>query len=74
MSMRPMPWTEALAQVAPDWLAGAVDVRQWADRYGPRITSWSTPRSKAKRDALAVQYGADGHALLAALWSPSTPT
>jgi transposase len=64
---------EALAQVAPDWLAAAVDVHQWADRYGPRVTSWSTPRSKAKRDALAAQYGTDGHTLLAALWSPSAP-
>jgi hypothetical protein len=27
---------EALACAAPDWLAGAVPVREWADRYGPR--------------------------------------
>jgi len=65
--------TEALAQVAPDWLASVVDVHQWTGRYGPRITSWTTSRSKAKRDALAAQYGTDGHTMLAALWSPSAP-
>jgi transposase len=64
---------EALAQVAPDWLAGTVDVHAWAKRYGMRVASWSGPRTKAKREELAAQYGRDGHALLSALYAPGAP-
>ncbi|WP_392676661.1 transposase [Streptomyces sp. LN785] len=36
---------EALARAAPDWLAQAVSVREWADHYGPRTHSEVPPGS-----------------------------
>jgi transposase len=64
---------EVLAQVAPDWLAGTVDIPEWSRRYGMRIASWSGPSSKAGREELTRQYGRDGHALLRALHRPTVP-
>ena len=48
---------EALAAVAPDFLAETVDLAAWAMRYGPRACDWNWPRAKAERDALAEQFG-----------------
>jgi len=39
---------EALACAAPDWLAGAMPVRERAERYGPRTHSWHPPASTSK--------------------------
>jgi transposase len=64
---------EAIAAAAPDWLAGVLDVPDWSARYGARVDSWRLPTSKTKRDALAATYGADGFALLAAVYGPSAP-
>ncbi|MER5689262.1 IS1182 family transposase [Streptomyces sp. NPDC002205] len=57
---------ESLACAAPDWLAEAVPIRQWTERYGPRIDSWQLPSSQAQRTELALAYGRDGFALLEA--------
>jgi DNA-binding transcriptional ArsR family regulator len=51
---------ESLACAVPDWLAEAVPIRQWTQRYGPRIDSWQLPSSKAQRTELALAYGRDG--------------
>src|SRR5262245_5337088 len=64
---------EALAAVAPSWLASVIDVPEWAHRYGPRIDSWRLPASAAKRDRLASVYGSDAVALLRAVYAPSAP-
>ena len=60
---------EALAAVAPDFLAEAVDLEVWAKRYGPRACDWKWPRAKAERDALAEQFGRDGRDLVTALFA-----
>jgi transposase len=64
---------EAVAVAAPDWLAGTIDVADWGRRYGARVDSWRLPVSKTKRQALAVQYGRDGYALLGAVYGTGAP-
>lgn len=61
-----------LAMVAPTWLRARVRT-EWADRYATRLESYRLPRSQAERHALTLTIGADGYALLAALWDPATP-
>ncbi|WP_162467132.1 hypothetical protein [Streptomyces cavernae] len=48
---------EALAVAAPGWLAGQVDVAEFAHRYGPRVDGWRMPSSQTKRDRLAQVFG-----------------
>jgi hypothetical protein len=64
---------EALAVAAPGWLAQAVDVAAWSKRYTARVDSWRLPALKAKRTELALAYGRDGFALLAAVYAPAAP-
>jgi transposase len=64
---------EVLAAAAPGWLAGAVDVHEWAGRYGMRVASWSASRTKAAREELAGQFGRDAFTLLRALYAPGAP-
>ncbi len=64
---------EALAVAAPSWLAGVIDVAEFAERYGPRIEGWTMPRSKTKRDRLAQVFGQDALALCRAAWSDTAP-
>ncbi|WP_319464146.1 IS1182 family transposase [Micromonospora sp. RTP1Z1] len=64
---------EALAAVAPDWLAQAVDVPGWSRRYGPRVDDWRLPKSQTARAELACTYGTDGFALLSAVYDPGAP-
>ncbi|WAZ26677.1 transposase [Streptomyces cinnabarinus] len=64
---------ESLACAAPDWLAEAVPIRQWTERYGPRIDSWQLPSSQAQRTELALAYGRDGFALLEAAHAADAP-
>ena len=63
---------EALAAAAPDWLAGVIDA-SWQRVYGQRIADIRLPESKARRAALAVQYGRDGYLLLRAVRGPAAP-
>lgn len=55
---------QVLAEVAPDFLPATVDLAAFARRYGPRVASWSGPRSAAEREKLTVQYAVDGRALI----------
>ncbi|MET7391786.1 transposase [Streptomyces sp. NPDC005529] len=64
---------EALATAAPSWLAGQVDVAEFAERYGPRVDGWRMPSSQTKRDRLAQVFGQDALALCRAAWAADTP-
>jgi len=61
-----------LAAVVPDWLR-TVAQPAWFERYGRRIEESRLPRSKDKREALALVVGADGFCLLDALDAPDAP-
>jgi transposase len=58
---------EVLADVAPQFLPQVVDLEVWARRYGPRVCSWSGPRTAGEREKLALQYGLDGRRLVEAV-------
>ena len=62
-----------LATVAPAWLR-AHDLPKWGERYGRRLDETRLPTSQEGRRAYAQEIGADGHALLAALYAPHAPT
>lgn len=64
---------EALAAAAPVWLAGQIDVTEFAGPYGPRAGGWRIPSSKTKRDRLARIFGQDALALCRAAWVGNTP-
>lgn len=64
---------EALAVAAPSWLAGQIDVTEFAERYGPRVDGWRMPTSKTKRDRPAQVFGQDTLALCQAAWAAGTP-
>src|ERR671921_135792 len=61
-----------LAAVVPDWLR-TVAQPAWFERYGRRIEEYRLPRSQDKREALALEVGADGFSLLDALDAPDAP-
>ena len=63
---------EALAAVAPEWLATVIDA-SWQEMYGQRIDEIRLPASEARRKELAVQYGRDGYRLLEAVCAPGAP-
>src|SRR5215467_12059783 len=46
---------------------------EWYERYGPRAEVSRFPKETSKRDALALQIGADGYALMAWLWRDESP-
>ena len=62
----------ALAGIAPDWLRGQV-TPDWFERYSVRVEMSRLPKDATARQALADVMGADGHALLAAVYSPAAP-
>jgi hypothetical protein len=45
----------------------------WQRRYAARVDSWRMPSSKTKRVALGNDFARDGHALLHAVWHPTSP-
>jgi transposase len=63
---------DSLAVVAPDWFLVHTQPA-WLDRYGNQVQSYRLPTGQEKRDALADQMGADGLALLTAIWEPAAP-
>jgi transposase len=54
-----------LAGLAPEWLK-TIMKPDWVKRYGRRFDGYGLPKSKPKRDALAVTIGEDGFFLLQA--------
>ncbi|MFI6603508.1 hypothetical protein ACIBHX_45370 [Nonomuraea sp. NPDC050536] len=65
---------EALAVAAPGWVQQVLEVPGWAERYRLRVDSWRMPTSKTKQEELARVYGADGYALVEAVYAPFSPT
>ena len=61
-----------LAAVVPDWLRSLAPPA-WFERYGHRVEDSRLPRSREKREALALEIGADGFRLLDALDAPTAP-
>jgi transposase len=55
-----------LAAIVPDWLRGVAQP-VWFERYGRRIEEYRLPKGQEKREALALEIGADGCVLLDAL-------
>lgn len=62
----------SLAVAAPDWLSATVPA-EWHDRYDQRLEEDRLPTAKTERAALARLIGADGPALLQAVYAPSAP-
>jgi transposase len=62
-----------LAAVVPDWVR-ALAPPVWFERYAHRVEDCRLPKSQEKREALALEIGADGFLLLDALDAPTTPT
>jgi len=56
-----------LSEADPQWVRGWAPL-EWYERYGPRAESFRLPKEKSKRDSLAVQIGADGYALMDAVF------
>jgi transposase len=61
-----------LAVVAPDWLR-AVSQPPWVERYTRRAEDDRLPTGKEAREARALSIGADGDALLAAIYAAAAP-
>jgi len=61
-----------LAAVVPDWVRSLAPPA-WFERYGHRVEDSRLPRSREKREALALEIGADGFRLLDALDAPTAP-
>jgi transposase len=64
---------EAISAAAPDWVTRVLEVPRWAERYRARVDSWRLPASEIKRKELASAYGADGYALVEAVYAPFSP-
>ena len=63
----------ALAVAAPDWLHPRLHP-DWVERYGSRFDDYRLPKAEDERQALAEQIGADGRALLMAIYDPTAPS
>ena len=61
-----------LATAMPDWVRG-IARPVWFERYGRRVEDYRLPKSQEKREALALEVGVDGFALLSALDAPDAP-
>jgi transposase len=61
-----------LAAVAPIWLQAHLQP-VWLERYGARVENYRLPKTEAQRQRLAATIGADGFALLQAVYAPETP-
>ena len=64
---------EALSAAAPGWVEQVLEVPGWASRYSARIDTWRLPSSQVKREELAAAYGADGFAVVEAVYAPFSP-
>jgi transposase len=57
-----------LADVSPEWLRSFVP-DEWYERYAHRVEEYRLPKAQAKRTALVETIGADGYALLDAIYT-----
>jgi transposase len=62
---------DSLAVSAPDWLR-RLSPPEWLERYGRRFDDYRLPKGKDERQAYAEQIGADGYALLDAIYAQET--
>jgi transposase len=61
-----------LSEVDPAWVRQWVP-REWYDRYGLRAARGRLPKETRKREALALQIGADGYQRLDRVWCDERP-
>src|SRR3954467_12386416 len=61
-----------LAAVVPEWLRGIAQPA-WFERYAHRVEDYRLPKSREKREVLALTIGADGFLLLDALDATCAP-
>jgi transposase len=61
-----------LAVLVPEWLKDIMKP-EWVKRYGRRFDGYRLPKSKPKREELAVTIGEDGYYLLQAAYAPEAP-
>jgi transposase len=52
-----------LSEADPQWVRAWTPLA-WYERYGPRADSFRLPKATSQREALAVQVGVDGYALM----------
>jgi transposase len=64
---------EAISAADPGWTRRVLELPGWAERYRARVDSWRLPASETRRDELARAYGADGYALVEAVYAPFSP-
>ncbi|GAC1652090.1 MAG: hypothetical protein NVS4B12_23300 [Ktedonobacteraceae bacterium] len=62
----------SLATVAPDWVRAHLEP-DWFDRYSRRVEEYRLPKGEAERKQYAEVIGADGSALLWAIYDETTP-
>jgi hypothetical protein len=62
-----------LAVVAPAWLKPQLQA-EWLERYGTPMDEYQLPKGQAAREELAAQIGADGRALLMAIYADDAPS
>ncbi len=62
-----------LAGLAPEWLKRIMKP-EWVKRYGRRFDGYRLPKSKSKREELAVTIGEDGFYLLQEAYGAEAPT
>ena len=63
---------DSLAVVAPVWVQ-AISQPEWIERYARRAEDTRLPAGQEAREALALAIGADGYALLTAVFAPDVP-
>jgi transposase len=56
-----------LSEADPQWVRDWAPL-EWYERYGPRAEAYRLPKEASKRDALAIEIGADGYALMDAIY------
>ncbi len=57
-----------LSEADPQWVRQWVPLA-WYESYGPRADSFHLPKDASKREALALQIGVDGYALMDAIYA-----
>lgn len=62
-----------LAAVAPEWLTPHIKP-EWIERYEKRLDNYRLPKSKEKREELALIISQDGFYLLEQIYHPESPS